>query len=77
MERDRNQCIKTFAFSDSAAGKGALPEEKRMRSYCSRAGRPTCSWRIESRLSGGYKNGCIKIRSRGGEPLECDVEMII
>jgi hypothetical protein len=55
MERDNSQCIKRFAFSDSAAGKGALPEEKWMRSCCRRAGRPTCSGRIESRHIGGQK----------------------
>lgn len=63
MERDDIQTLKGFAFNDSApAGIGSLPaEEKRMRSYCSRAGRPICSGRIESRYIGGHKNEEIKL----------------
>lgn len=63
MERDSNQCIKGFAFSDSApAGIGSLPaEEKWMRSYCSRAGRPICSGRIESSNIGGYRDEEMKL----------------
>jgi hypothetical protein len=59
MERDSNQCLKRFAFSDSAsAGIGSLlAEEKRMRSYCSRAGRPICSGENrKSSNNGGHKN---------------------
>lgn len=64
MERDNIQALKGFAFNDSApAGTGSLPaEEKWMRSYCSRAGRPICSGRIENRYNGGHKDEEIKIR---------------
>lgn len=63
MERNDYQGIKGFAFSDSApAGIGSLlADEKWMSSYCSRAGRPICSGRIESRYIGGHKNEEIKL----------------
>jgi len=70
MKKDSSQCINRFAFCDSALGKGANADEELHRSHCRRAGRPICSGRTESRYSGGHKNGCIKIRFRGGEPLK-------
>lgn len=72
MKTDRIQWIKGFAFCDSApAGIGSLQtDEKWMSSHCRSAGRPSGSGRIESRYIGGHKNGCIKIRFRGGEPLK-------
>jgi len=72
MKKDSIQCINRFAFCDSdPAGIGSLQtDEKWMSSHCRSAGRPLCSGRIESRYSGGHKNGCIKIRFRGGEPLK-------
>jgi len=70
MKTDRIQWINRFAFCDSApAGIGSLqPEEELHRSHCRRAGRPLCSWRIESRHSGGYRNKEIKIRIGGQTP---------
>jgi len=74
MKIDRIQWIKGFAFtfSDSAtAGIGSLQaDEKWMSSHYRSAGRPLWSGRIESRYNGGHKNGRIKMRFRGGEPLK-------
>jgi len=71
MERDNIQALKGFAFNDSAPAEiGSLPaEEKWMRSYCSRAGRPICSGENrKSSYSGGHSDEEIKMRIGGQTP---------
>jgi len=70
MKTDRIQWIKGFAFCDSALGQGPGAEEGLHRRHCRSAGRPCSGENREIRICGGHKNGSIKIRFRGGEPLK-------
>lgn len=69
MERDDIQTLKGFAFSDSApAGRGSLQADESGIDHYQIAGRPSGSGRIESSISGGYKDEEIKMRIGGQTP---------
>jgi hypothetical protein len=72
------QGIKNFCDSAPAGIGSLLADEKWVSSHCRRVGGPFCSGRIESRYCGVHRDEEIKIRFRGGEPLnQKGLEMII